>query len=142
MRQMSKQHTPRALRAERAAWTVASVLAALLLVNTYWSFGGQRGLSWVMGCDCEVPLFLVWMQEAALAIGITVVLARAGVWPAPMPWIWKIGTWTMAAAFGAVGLQNLVGDNTLQARLVFAPLALLLCGLCVVVARRPATTGP
>ena len=72
------------------------------------------------------------------------VLVRAGVWRAPVPWIWTLGTWTMATAFAAVGLYNLVGDNTAQARLVFAPIALLLAALCVVVARgkrRPTKIG-
>lgn len=95
----------------------------------------------MLGCDCPVPLALVWVQQAALVIGIATVLARAGVWQAPAARIWEMATWAMAAAFAVVGLTNLVGDNTAQARLLFAPLALLLCGLCVVVARRPARTG-
>ncbi len=41
----------------------------------------------------------------------------------------------MAAAFAAVGAQNLFGDNTPQARLLFAPLALTLSVLCAVAAR-------
>ena len=124
--------------ARRAAWAVAGFLAGFLVLNTYWAFGGKRGVAWVLGCDCTVPLALVWMQEAAVLAGIAVVLARAGIWRLPVPaWIPRAGIWTMAAVFAAVGLQNLFGDNTAQARLLFAPIALAISGLCVIVARRP-----
>ncbi len=119
---------------------MVGVLSALLLLNTYWGFGGTGGLAWVVGGNCVVPLALIWIQQAALVIGIASILARAGIWRAPAPWIWKVATWTMAAAFAGVGLQSLVGDSTARTRWLFAPIALLLCGLCVVVARQPSRT--
>jgi hypothetical protein len=124
--------------ARRAALLVAGFLAGFLVLNTYWGLGGKRGVAWVLGCDCAVPLVLVWVQEAAVVGGIAVVLARAGLWRVPLPsWIPTVGIWTMAAVFTAVGLQNLLGDNTVQARLLFAPLALALSALSIVVARAP-----
>ncbi len=120
----------------RAALVVAGFLAAFLVPNTYWALGGERGVVWVLGCDCTVPAALVWMQEAAVLAGIAVVLTRAGLWRLPLPaWVPRAGIWAMAAVFAAVGLQNLLGDNTAQARFLFAPVALALSGLCVAVAR-------
>ena len=123
---------------QRAAFAVAGFLVALLPLNTYWAAGGTWGVAWMLGCaGCTVPLALVWVQEAMMVAGIGIVLARAGIWRTPLPgWIWRVGLWTMAAAFGAVGAQNLLGDNTPQARFLFAPLALSLCVLCVVANRK------
>ncbi len=122
----------------RAAFTVAGFLVALLPLNTYWALGGTWGVAWVMGCaGCTVPLALVWVQEALVVSGIGVLLARVGRWRPPLPaGFWRVGLWLMAAAFGAVGAQNLLGDNTPQARFVFAPLALGLCALSAVANRR------
>lgn len=124
-------------RGRRAAAPVAGFLAGLLLVNTYWGLGGTWGIGWVLGCaGCTVPVGLVWMQEAMIGAGIVLLLARSGLWGSSFPgWISRSGTWTMAAASAAVGLHNLLGDNTLYARLLFAPLALALAVLCTVSAR-------
>lgn len=124
-------------RGRRAAFLVAGFLAGFLLLNTYWGLGGTWGIAWVMGCaGCTVAPSLVWAQEALVGAGIAVLLARSGAWRPPHPgWIWRSGTWTMAAAFAAVGVHNLLGDNTAQARLLFAPLALGLGLLCAVAAR-------
>ena len=124
-------------RGRQAAFLVVGFLAGFLPLNTYWALGGTRGIGWVLGCaDCTVPLSVVWIQEALVAAGIAVLLARTGTWKLPLPsWIWRSGTWTMAAAFAAVGAQNLLGDNTTQARLLFAPLALALSAACTVTAR-------
>jgi len=117
---------------------VAGLLAALLPLNTYWALGGTWGMAWVMGCaGCSVAPALVWVQEALVVAGIGVVLARLGRWRPPLPaGFWRLGLWIMAAAFGAVGVQNLLGDNTPQARFLFAPSALGLCVLSVVANRR------
>lgn len=124
-------------RGRKAAFLVVGFLTGFLLLNTYWGLGGTWGIGWVLGCaDCTVPLSLVWMQEAMIGAGIAVLLARSGVWRSPLPgWIWRSGTWTMAAAFAAVGMSNFFGDNTLQARLLFSPLALTLSVSCTVAAR-------
>lgn len=109
-----------------------------MALNTYWALGGTAGVGWVLGCDCTVPLAAVWVQEAAIVVGIGIVLGRARIWRTSLPdWMFGVGIWAMAASFAAVGLQNLLGDNTAQARLVFAPAALTLCVLCAVVARAP-----
>jgi len=123
---------------QRAAFVVAGFLAALLPLNTYWALGGTWGIAWVMGCArCTVPLGLVWVQEALVVGGVGVVLARLGHWRPPLPyWFWRLGLWIMAATFGAVGAQNLLGDNTAQAKFLFAPLALSLCVLSAVANRR------
>ena len=124
-------------RGRQAAFLVVGFLAGFLPLNTYWALGGTWGVGWVLGCaGCTVPLSVVWIQEALVAAGIGVLLARSGVWRPRLPsWIWRSGTWTMAAAFAAVGAQNLLGDNTTQARLLFAPLALTLSAACTVTAR-------
>lgn len=128
---------PTTTRRVSPATVVAGFLASFLVLNTYWAFGGTAGVSWVMGCDCTVPLALVWVQEAAVTAGIAVVLTLAGIWHLPVPaWVPRVGIWVMAVVFGAVGLLNLAGDNTTQARLLFAPLALALAALCVAVARQ------
>ncbi len=131
-----------ATRPRRAAAVVAGFLAGFLVLNTYWGMGGKRGVAWVLGCDCTVPLALIWIQQAAVAAGIAVVLTRSGIWRLSLPgWIPPAGIWAMAVVFAAVGLQNLVGDNTAQARFLFAPLALALSALSVVVARGPRPFG-
>ena len=124
-------------RGRKAAFAVVGFLAAFLLLNTHWGLGGTWGIGWVLGCaDCNVPLSVVWMQEALIGAGIAVLLARSGVWRSPLPgWIWRSGTWAMAATFATVGVWNLFGDNTLQAQSLFAPLALALAVLCTVAAR-------
>jgi len=77
------------------------------------------------------------VQEALVGSGIAVLLAASGIWPSRLPgWMWRVGTWTMAAAFAAVGAQNLIGDDTPQARILFAPLALTLGTLCAAAAHR------
>ncbi len=124
-------------RARRAAGAVAAFLGGFLVLNTYWGFGGRWGVAWVLGCDCTVPLAAVWVQEGAIVAGMGVVLGRAGLWRPALPaWIFGIGSWAMTASFAAVGLQNLLGDTTVQARLLFAPMAFTLCGLCLIVAQR------
>ena len=131
-----------ATAARRAALLIAGFLAGFLVLNTYWGLGGTRGVAWVLGYECTVPLALVWVQEAAVAAGIAVVSARAGLWQLPLPrWIPRAGIWAMAVVFAAVGLQNLLGDNTAQARFLFAPLALALSALSIVVARGPRPSG-
>lgn len=123
-------------RAAKAARGVAGFLAAFLALNTYWAFGGDSGVAWVLGCDCQVPLVAVWVQEAAIAVGIAIMLGRSGIWRLPLPsWVLGVGAWGMAATLALVGLQNLLGDNTAQARFLFAPTALTLSALCSVVAR-------
>ncbi len=123
-------------RARKAALLVAGFLSGFLVLNTYWAFGGDWAVAWVLGCDCTVPLAAVWAQEAAIVAGVGVVLGRAGIWQPALPaWIFTLGTWAMAVTFVAVGVLNLFGDNTPQARLLFAPMALVLGALCVTVAR-------
>lgn len=126
----------------RAAAVVAGFLGGFLVLNTYWSLNGRLGLEWILGPDVTVSLVLVWAQEVAIVFGIALVLDRGGIRPLPIPaWIHRAGIWSMALAFGAVGLYNLIGDNTTQARFLFAPLALVLGALCVAVAHRRPDVG-
>lgn len=128
--------------APKAARVVACFLAGFLALNTNWGLGGTAGVAWVLGCECTVPLATVWVQEAAIVVGIGIVLGGAGILRSNLPhWIFGVGIWAMTASFAAVGLQNLLGDNTAQARLVFAPAALTLSVLCVVVARARGTSA-
>ena len=118
-----------------AAALVVGFLSLFLVPNTYWGLGGTWGLEWILGSDVSLPLGLVWAQEVAIVVGIVIVLGRAGIWRPPLPgWVYSMGIWSMATVFSAVGLYNLVGDNTDQARFVFAPIAIVMGALCVVVA--------
>ena len=125
-------------RGRTAGLCVAGFLAALLPFNTFWALGGTWGLGWILGCaDCTVPLVLVWAQEALVVVGIAIVLARLGLWRAPLPQpVWRLGLGLMTVAFGLVGLSNLLGDNTAQNRFLFAPAALGLAVLSAVANRR------
>ena len=49
-------------------------------------------------------------------------------------WVYSMGIWSMATVLSAVGLYNLFGDNTDQARFVCAPFVIVMGALCVVVA--------
>jgi hypothetical protein len=112
-------------------------LIVFLPFNTYWGFGGRWGVEWILGCDCYLPLALVWIQEIAILVGIIIVLGQAGVLGTFLPmWLPRTGTWVMAVAFAGVGLQNVLGDNTPQQSFLFAPLALIMSALSVVVALR------
>jgi len=126
------------VRGRTAGLCVAGFLVALLPFNTFWALGGTWGLGWILGCaDCTVPLALVWAQEVLLVAGIAIVLARLGLWRAPLPQsLWRLGLGLMTAAFGLVGASNLLGDNTIQARFLFAPAALGLAALSGVANRR------
>ena len=118
-----------------AAAVVVGFLSLFLVPNTYWGLGGTWGLEWILGSDVSLPLALVWAQEVAIVVGIVIVLGRAGIWRPPLPgWVYSMGIWSMATVFSAVGLYNLFGDNTDQARFVFAPIAIVMGVLCVVVA--------
>lgn len=128
-------------KARWAAWIVAGFLALFTPLNVYYALGGKWGVVWVVGCDC-LPAAAFWVQQVAIFVGIVIVLGRAGIWRIGLPgWVLGAGTWGMAGVFGAVSLWNLVGDNSLQARILFAPVAATLCGLCVIVARSPAFRG-
>lgn len=121
--------------ARGAAAVVAGILGGFLVLNTYWSLSGSWGLEWILGSGVTVPLALVWAQEVSIVAGLALVLDRAGIWRLPVPgWIHRTGIWLMALAFVAVGLYNLIGDNTAQARFLFAPVAMVLGALCVAVA--------
>lgn len=125
-----------------AAWFVAGFLALFSIPNMYWGLGGKGGVVWVMGCDCLPPAAAL-IQQVFIIIGIIIILGRGGIWKLPLPdWTFWVGTWSMAVAFGAVAAWNFFGDNTLQARTVFAPVTAVLCVLCVVVARSPRRERP
>lgn len=73
------------VRGRTAGLCVAGFLVAMLPINTFWALGGTWGLGWILGCaGCTVPLALVWAQEALLVAGIAIVLARLGLWRAPL----------------------------------------------------------
>lgn len=134
-RRATESSRDRSGRGRRAAWIIVIFLAALTPINVYWALGGKWGVLWVVGCDC-IPAALVWFQQFLILIGIVVVLARAGIWNPGVPKaMLTLGIWGMTATFGAISLWNFLGDNTLQARIFFAPAAAALCGLSFVVAR-------
>lgn len=68
-------------------------------------------------------------------IGIVIILGRGGIWKLPLPdWMFGVGIWAMAVAFGAVAVSNSIGDNRLEAWAVFAPVAAVMCVLCILAA--------
>ena len=121
----------------RAGYTLAAVLGAFLVLNTYWALGGTWGMQEALGGHTAPPSILIWAQELAVLAGIVIVLARAAILRLPAPrWLLQLGIWAMVAVFGGVAVLNLLAQTTLE-RLLFAPLALMFTALAVAVACSP-----
>ena len=121
------------------AWILAAALAALCALHVYWVFGGEFGLAAALGEEAVEPsaglraaaaLFALLLASAAAGV-----LARVGVWSLPVPWtLLRFGAWVLVVAFGLVALVNATAQTALE-RYAFAPAALALTLVAVMVAR-------
>ena len=63
-----------------------------------------------------------------------IVLGRAGYWGLRLSGIFRVGTWLLAVAMSLGAIMNLASSSVWE-RFIWAPVALLLAVLCVIVAR-------
>ncbi len=126
------------LSASTAGYALAATLAAVAAVHVYWVLGGSWGVAAALGRD-EVDVSpALRIAAGAVAAGLAVaalgILARVGVWGDALPWtLIRWGTWLLAAVLVLVAAVNALAPTSLE-RFVFAPLALTLAVLAVVVA--------
>jgi sterol desaturase/sphingolipid hydroxylase (fatty acid hydroxylase superfamily) len=123
------------------ACTLSVALAILGALHLYWAFGGSWGLAAALGRDEIDPNWTVRLAAGAVAIALLVVavgvLGRIGLWGAFLPWLpFSWGTWVLATALFLAALLNLASHTWLE-RLVFAPIALGLGVLALIIARSP-----
>ncbi len=125
----------------RVAYTLSGALTVLSVLHFYWAFGGNWGLAASLGreeIDASGGLRVaVGAVAIALLIAAVGVLGRVGLWGHFLPWVlFSWGTWALVTALFLAALLNLT-SHTWTERLVFAPIALALGALAVVVARSP-----
>ena len=121
-----------------AASILAAALALLSALHVYWALGGERWLAAALGRENAEATAGVRVAAAAIAVLLVAaaagVLARAGVWRAPLPWrVVSVGAWLLAGALALAAVANLTGKTSLE-RFGFAPLALVLALLAAFVA--------
>lgn len=121
-----------------AGYALAASLTAVAAVHVYWTLGGSWGLAEALGSeevDASPGLRVAAGAVAvALAVAASGVLARVGVWGSGLPWaLVRWGTWVLAAVLVLVAAVNALASTSLE-RFLFAPLALGLAALAVVVA--------
>lgn len=125
----------------RATYLLSTALFILSVLHLYWAFGGNWGLAAALGreeIDASSGLRIAAGAVAiALLIAAVGVLGRIGLWGDFLPWVlFSWGTWALVAALVLAALLNFTA-STWTERLVFAPLALALGALALVIARSP-----
>ena len=125
----------------RVAYTLSVALTILSVLHLYWVFGGTWGLAAALGrqeIDVSTGLRIAAGAVAiALLIAAVGVLGRVGLWGDFLPWVlFSWGTWALVAALFLATLLNLTAKTWLE-RLAFAPIALALGGLALLIARSP-----
>ncbi len=125
----------------RAAYVLSVALTILSVLHLYWAFGGSWGLAAALGrqeIDASTGLRIAAGAVAiALLIAAVGVLGRVGLWGDFLPWVlFSWGAWTLAGALFLAALLNLTA-RTWTERLVFAPIALALGALALIIARSP-----
>lgn len=127
-------------RAPAAAAIALSLALALAAgFQLFWTLGGEWGLAAALGEDEVEATAGLRVASAVIALLLAVaaagVLARVGLWRLPLPRrLLAVGPWVLAAALVLVAAANAVGETSLE-RFGFAPIALTLAVLAVVVAR-------
>ena len=122
-----------------AARLLAVALALVAALHVYWALGGEWGLAAALGRDDvdSGPGLRVAAAVVAilLALAAASVLARVGTWKLPLPWrLLSVGAWLVVAALVLVAVANAMSTTSLE-RFGFAPLALALAALALIVAR-------
>jgi hypothetical protein len=123
----------------RAAYLLSIVLTILSVLHLYWAFGGNWGLPAALGrqeIDASTGLRIAAGAVAiALLVAAVGVLGRVGLWGEFVPWVlFSWGTWALVAALFLAALLNITA-RTWTERLVFAPIALALGALALIIAR-------
>lgn len=127
--------------AVRAALALSASLTLLGLVHIYWALDGTWGFAAALGrqeIDVTTGLRLgAGAVAIALLVAAAGVLGRVGIWGGFLPWVlFSWATWTLAAALFLAAVVNLAA-RTRREQLVFAPIALVLGILALLVARSP-----
>ncbi len=125
----------------RAAYALSIALTILSVLHLYWAFGGTWGLAAALGrqeIDASTGLRIAAGAVAiALLIAAVGVLGRVGLWGDFLPWVlFSWGTWALMTALFLAALLNLTASTWME-RLVFAPIALALGVLALIIARSP-----
>ena len=141
-----------------AGVAAAGLLGAGAAFHAYYAYGHwpfasrEAALGALVGEGAtDPPTALFWGIALALVAAAGLVLGRAGVWRrGPVPGrVYGLGTWAMAVVLALRGIVGVAGDlasglETAQARFdlaVYSPVALVLAGLCLVVARGGPRSG-
>ena len=124
----------------RASYVLSVALSILGVLHLYWAFGGTWGLAAALGRQ-EIAGTRLRIAAGVVAIALVIaavgVLGRVGLWGKFLPWVlFSWGTWALMGALFLATLLNLVASTWLE-RLVFAPLALALGLLALIIARSP-----
>ncbi len=125
----------------RAAYALSIALTILSVLHLYWAFGGTWGLAAALGrqeIDASTGLRIAAGAVAiALLIAAVGVIGRVGFWGDFLPWVlFSWGTWALMTALFLAALLNLTASTWME-RLVFAPIALALGVLALIIARSP-----
>ena len=125
----------------RAGYALSVALTILSVLHLYWAFGGTWGLAAALGreeIDASTGLRIASGAVAiALLIAAVGVLGRVGLWGHFLPWpLFSWGTWTLVTALFLAVLINLTARTWME-RLAFAPIALALGVLALIIARSP-----
>ena len=122
-----------------ASYALSLGLALLCGLHLYWAGGGTWGFAAALGQERIDPTVALRLASAAVALALGIaaagVLGRVGLWGRFLPWaLFFWGTWLLVVALLLAALLNLTARTWLE-RLVFAPTALALAVLALVVAR-------
>ena len=122
-----------------SAYTLSLALVILSVLHFYWVVGGTWGLAAALAREQVEPTGILRLGAGAVAIALAVaavgVLGRIGAWGRSLPWpLFLWGTWVLVTALFLAALLNFTARTWLE-RLAFAPLALALGVLALIVAR-------
>ena len=125
----------------RAADAATIGFAALMIFQAALAAGAPLGAAAWGGADAH----LATGQRVGSAVSVLIYLAAivivrgraAGRVERRHRW----GTWALVAVFALATAANVASDSSWESHLM-APVALVLCGLCVVVARTPDRDAP
>ena len=130
----------RATRVERVvAVLLTAGLAAVAALQLYWVLGGGWAVHAASGGAYEQVTAGLRAQSALFAVllsgGCLLVLARVGLWAAPISFrLVRIGVWVLTAGLALAALQNVTAATDWE-RFANGPVALVLALLAFVVAR-------
>lgn len=137
---MSANEAERSTKTDRIVGVVLAVgLAAVAAVQVFWTLGGTWGVHAASGGVYEEVTTALRVQSAFAAVlfvaGCLVVLARVGLWTAPVSFrLVRIGAWVLTVALWLGALVNVAAPTNWE-RYGNGSVALVLAILALVVAR-------